>query len=321
MSFMTLQKIQATGNDFLVVDARHWDPQVLVALASALCNRHKGIGADGLLLLGLPFDVAGGVDGLEQAHCSMRLINADGRDAEMSGNGIRALASFALSLGLGIEGVLRVDTAAGRRVLDLEIDGKGVLAYATVDMGAVAFDAQGIPTNTDETRGITREIDGVNYIGDAAGMGNPHWVLLVDDPANARVVEHGPILELDERFPNRTNVEFIAVTPGETNAITMRVWERGVGETLSCGTGACAAAAVANRMGLVGDFVTVHVRGGDLFVELGPLQMDEASDALAASDAQSRSASTHSARQIRLGGAVSHVAEVTVNLDLLASQI
>ena len=301
MSLITLHKIEATGNDFLVVDARHWDPAVLVAQAAQLCDRSKGFGADGLLLLGLPLDVAGGDvgtdgdDGLEQAHCSMRLINADGSDAEMSGNGVRALGLFAVSIGLGTEGVLRVDTAAGRKVLDLEIDSEGVLVYATVDMGAVAFDSASIPTTAQDPRGLSAVIDGVSYSGDAAGMGNPHWVLLVEDPAKALVVEHGPILELDERFPNRTNVEFISLTPGESNAITMRVWERGVGETLSCGTGASAAAAVANRMGLVGDLVTVHVPGGDLLVEIRDGAEGQAG-----------------AKVIRLGGPVAHVAEITL---------
>ncbi|MBJ7514053.1 MAG: hypothetical protein JHC94_07010, partial [Acidimicrobiia bacterium] len=166
MSLITLQKIEATGNDFLVVDARHWDPAVLVSQASALCDRNKGFGADGLLLLGLPYELAGGVDGLEQAHCSMRLINADGSDAEMSGNGVRALGLFAVSIGLGTDGVLRVDTAAGRRVLDLEIDSEGVLIYATVDMGAVAFDAASIPTTAQDPRGLSAVIDGVSYSGD-----------------------------------------------------------------------------------------------------------------------------------------------------------
>jgi len=304
MSLITLQKIEATGNDFLVVDARHWDPEVLVTQAAQLCDRNKGFGADGLLLLGLPYELAAGADGLEQAHCSMRLINADGSDAEMSGNGVRALGLFAVSIGLGTDGVLRVDTAAGRRVLDLEIDSEGVLVYATVDMGAVAFDSESIPTTVQDPRGLSAVVDGVSYSGDAAGMGNPHWVLLVDDPAKALVVEHGPILELDERFPNRTNVEFIAVTPGESNAITMRVWERGVGETLSCGTGACAAAAVANRMGLVGDVVTVHVPGGDLLVEI----RDEREG-------------LDGAKLIRLGGPVAHVAEITLDSKDFASSL
>ena len=112
--------------------------------------------------------------------------------------------------------------------------------------------------------GITADFHGTHYEGDAAGMGNPHLVLFVDDPATARVTQHGPHLEHDDRFPRRTNVEFVRVTPGADDELDMRVWERGVGETLSCGTGACAVAAVAHRRGLVGERVVVHVPGGDL---------------------------------------------------------
>jgi diaminopimelate epimerase len=142
----------------------------------------------------------------------------------------------------------------------------------------------------DSPFGVEAEFHGTHYEGDAAGMGNPHLVLFVDDPATARVTQHGPHLEVDERFPKRTNVEFVRVTPGATDELDMRVWERGVGETLSCGTGACASAAVAHRRGLVGERVTVHVPGGDLTVELG--------------------------NTIRLGGPVVHVFDVDLDLEL-----
>jgi diaminopimelate epimerase len=262
---VTVHHLHATENTFLVVDVRGDDAlaAALAARATELCADPVVGPVDGLILLGAP---AAGSD----ADCTMRLVNADGTDAEMSGNGIRTLAHVAHGLGLGDGRRLAVDTAAGRRTLDLEVDDAGTLVAATVDMGAVIDDAAAIPTTADPTTGITAEVDGVTYAGDAVGMGNPHWVLVVEDPATARLAEHGPALEHDPRFPNRTNVEFIAPTPGEPDAITMRVWERGVGETRSCGTGACAAAAVAHRRGLVGARVTVHVPGGDLTVDLGP---------------------------------------------------
>ena len=153
-------------------------------------------------------------------------------------------------------------------------------------MGPVTFDPPSIPLDAPTPFDLDATFHGVTYDGDAAGMGNPHLVLFVDDPATARVTSHGPRLEHDERFPKRANVEFVAVTgPDE---LTMRVWERGVGETLSCGTGACAAAAVAHRRGLVGDAVTVKVAGGDLAVELGDT--------------------------VRLGGPVVHVFDVELEL-------
>jgi diaminopimelate epimerase len=219
----------------------------------------------------------------------MTLFNADGGIAEMSGNGIRALAWVAVRDGYGRDGRLVVDTGGGRRVIDLEIDpASGELVYATVDMGPVTFDPARIPVALEASEHITAEFHGVEYEGDAAGMGNPHLVLFVDDPAVARVTQHGPRLEHDERFPARANVHFVRPTPGSIDELDMRVWERGVGETLSCGTGACASAAVAHRRGLVGERVTVHVPGGDLTVELGDT--------------------------IRLGGPVVHVFDTTIEL-------
>jgi diaminopimelate epimerase len=286
---LELSKLHATGNDFLVCDAagtiEGWFGDASGEVAR-LCNRHTGVGADGLIFLNR------GTDG---ADCSMILHNADGLRAEMSGNGIRCLAWLAHRKGLGDGKRLVVDTDAGRREIELDIDPlTDELRAATVDMGPVTFDPAAIPLDAPSAFDLEAVFHGTHYVGDAAGMGNPHLVLLVDDPQTARVTQHGPRLEHDERFPKRTNVEFIAATSGESGAIDMRVWERGVGETLSCGTGACAAAAVANRRGLVGERVVVHVPGGDLLVELGDT--------------------------IRLGGPVTHVFDTTVDLDDFKAQ-
>jgi diaminopimelate epimerase len=270
-----LSKLHATGNDFLVTD----DP-VTPSQAIALCDRNRGVGADGLLALGTG---SGGAD------CTMTLFNADGSLAEMSGNGIRCLAWFAHRRHLGDGRRLVVDTGGGRRAVDLVVDrAKGEVVAATVDMGPVTFEPAAIPFDGADPFELEVEFHGTTYRGDAAGMGNPHLVLLVEDPSSARVTQHGPRLEHDVRFPHRTNVEFVAPTPGETDALTVRTWERGVGETLSCGTGACASAAVAHRRGLVGTRVTVHERGGDLAVELG--------------------------ETIRLGGPVVHVFDVELEI-------
>jgi diaminopimelate epimerase len=278
-----LAKLHATGNDFLVwIVPDRPDPAWDGAVAAALCHRSTGVGADGLVVLG---------PGADGADATMTLFNADGGVAEMSGNGIRCLAWVARRAGLGTAERLVVDTGAGRRVLDLGLDADGAVVEATCDMGPVTFDPHAIPIVASSPFGLRAEFHGVEYEGDAAGMGNPHLVLFVDDPAAARVTQHGPRLERDARFPRRTNVEFVAVTPGEPDALTMRVWERGVGETLSCGTGACAAAAAAHRRGLVGARVVVHVPGGDLVVDLGDT--------------------------VRLGGPVVHVFDVTVDLDAL----
>ncbi len=269
-----LAKLHATGNDFLVVDA----PGPAPAAVPGLCDRHRGIGADGLLVLGPARD---------GADCTMTLYNADGRPAEMSGNGIRCLAWVAVAHGLGTDDTLVVDTAAGRRFVALERGASGQLERATVDMGAVTFEPAAIPFTGPTALDLDVKYHGVTYHGDAAGIGNPHLVLLVDDVDATRVTQHGPHLEHDPRFPAGTNVEFVA--PEGREELRMRVWERGVGETLSCGTGACTAAAVAHRRGLVDEHVTVHVPGGDLEVTLG--------------------------RSVRLGGPVTHVFDVDVPAD------
>jgi diaminopimelate epimerase len=276
VSDLVLSKLHATGNDFLVhlaLDASK--PELDASAAAALCDRHKGIGADGLIT------VTAGRDG---ADCTMTLRNADGGLAEMSGNGARCLAWVAVSAGLGRGGTLVVDTGGGRREITVERDPRGEVVAAEVDMGAITFVPNEIPVDAPSAFDLDVAVDGVSYRGDAAGIGNPHLVLLVDDPATVPVTVHGPRIEHDPRFPRRVNVEFVAVTGSDR--LRMRVWERGAGETLSCGTGACASVAVASRRGLVGEKVQVDVLGGMLAVTLGPT--------------------------VRLGGPVVHVFDVTV---------
>jgi len=255
---LRLSKLHGAGNDFLVTvvaAGRGLD----AGIAVRLCDRHRGIGADGLVGL-LP--------GRDGADCTMELRNADGSLAEMSGNGIGCLSWAAVREGIGDGKRLVVDTGGGRREVELDVDeATGELVGATVDMGPVTFDPVDIPLDAKSALDLEVTFHGVTYHGDAAGMGNPHLVLLVDDPETTRVTQHGPHLETDARFPHRTNVEFVAVAGRDE--LTMRVWERGVGETLSCGTGVCASAAVAHRRGLVGERVTVRVPGGVHEVDLG----------------------------------------------------
>jgi len=275
MSAMHLSKLHATGNDFLVrlaLDGASVDLDGRTV--AALCDRNRGIGADGLITV---------TPGSDDADFTMTLVNADGGLAEMSGNGIRCLAWVVAEAGLAAHEVITVDTGAGRRAVRLLRDGDAVVA-AEVDMGAVTFDPAQIPVDAPSPFDLEASVDGLTYRGDAAGMGNPHLVLFVPDPSVARVTDHGPVLEHDPRFPRRTNVEFVAVTG--TDRLRMRVWERGAGETQSCGTGACAAAAVAHRRGLVGEQVQVDVLGGTLAVLLG--------------------------EHVRLGGPVVHVFDVVL---------
>lgn len=268
-----LSKLHGTGNDFLVttaaLDARD---------AVALCDRFTGIGADGLLLLG---------PGRDGADATMTLYNADGSIAEMSGNGIRCLAWLARREGLGTADRLVVDTGGGRRTVDLQLDASGAVADATCDMGAVTFTPSEIPIALDRSTELPVDLDGVAVDADAAGMGNPHLVVFVEDPGLVEVTRHGSRLEVEDRFPNRMNVEFVRVE--DRTHVRMRVWERGVGETQSCGTGACAVVAVAHRRDLIDAKVSVAVPGGVLRVEVG--------------------------ETIRLGGPVAHVFDLTIDVD------
>lgn len=285
MSALRLSKLHATGNDFLVLLALEGEQVPLDAVVvSALCDRHRGVGADGLITVG---------PGADGADCTMTLRNADGGMAEMSGNGVRCLAHAAARAGLGERGTLVVDTAAGRRTVGLALDTSGEVVAAEVDMGPVTFDPARIPLDAASAYGLEAVADGVVYQGDAAGMGNPHLVLFVGDPQDVPVEQHGAILERDPRFPRRTNVEF--VTPMSDTDLRLRVWERGVGETLSCGTGACAGAAVAHRRGLVGPRTTVHVPGGVLTVAIGETVM--------------------------LGGPVTHIFDVEIDRERLLGSL
>jgi diaminopimelate epimerase len=287
VSRLRLAKLHATGNDFLVLadlDVRYGPAgasRLAAGLRAALCDRRRGVGADGLIRL-LP-----GTDG---ADCAMELTNADGGLAETSGNGLRCLAHVAARLGLGNGDGLVVDTAAGRReIMLMRRLGDGEVTGAEVDMGPVTFTPAEIPLDAPDPFDLEAVADGVRYRGDAAGTGNPHFVVLVDDPDAVPLERHGPILETDPRFPRRTNVEMVTPVAG---GLRMRVWERGVGETASCGSGACAAAAVAYRRGLVPARGLVRVRGGELVVDVGAT--------------------------VRLGGPVAHVFDVEIDLDRLA---
>lgn len=244
---MRLSKLHATGNDFLVRVADSPDDHLDRLTVAALCDRHRGVGADGLITIG-----AGGAD----HDCSMLLQNADGGVAEMSGNGIRCLAYVAAREGRARSDVLRVATGSGRRDVFLERDDTGTIAAAEVDMGPASF-----------ADPVTIDLDGVEYLAEVVDMGNPHLVFVVADPEAVDVARHGARLEHHPAFPHRTNVEFGAARDRASAA--MRVWERGVGETMSCGTGVCATAATLHRRGLLDADLSMHVRGGVLRVHVG----------------------------------------------------
>jgi diaminopimelate epimerase len=260
-----LVKLHATGNDFVVAldlgdPAATGSPDADAALARALCDRHRGIGADGFIRI-LP--------GSEGADLSMVLRNADGSEAEISGNGVRCLAWVAVTHRL-VPDTFTLATGGGVRTVTVGRADDGSVAWARVDMGRPTVDPGQVPVLAESTRGVVAEVDGVRYEGDAVGMGNPHLVLHLATEAELDAVpleRHGPVLEHDARFPRRTNVHFTTVTG--TDRLRLRIWERGAGATLSCGSGACAAAVSAGARGLVGTRVAVDVPGGALVVDVG----------------------------------------------------
>lgn len=245
---MKFTKVDATGNDFLVRLVADRVEPLPVPVVVALCDRIAGIGADGVITVG---------PGTDGADCTMLLQNADGGIAEISGNGARAVALVAASAGLGTADTLVVDAGSGRRPIRLERDGAGAVTAAEVDMGPVTIGT------TDLDIGVAGEI----HRGDVVSVGNPHFVCFVLDPDAIDLATVGPGIEHAPEFPGRTNVHFVRVD--DERRLTMRIWERGAGPTLSCGSGACAAAAAARARGLVGERVTVRVPGGELVVTLG----------------------------------------------------
>lgn len=258
------QKIQFTkmhglGNDFVVVDAiRQRFDVPLAPLAEAVCDRHFGIGADGLILV-LPSD---------HSDLRMRIFNADGSEPQMCGNGIRCFAKFAYEEGLIQQEIVSVETLAGVMVISMTIT-DGEVDAVEVDMGAPRLRRAEIPMlGGDPAATVLREpmsVDGQVFEVTAVSMGNPHAVVFVPDTEAIPIHIVGPKCENHPWFPERTNTEFVQiVNPKE---VIMRVWERGSGETMACGTGACAVVVAGILNGYLSERVTVRLPGGELFIE------------------------------------------------------
>lgn len=241
-------KMHGIGNDFIILDGfRHpiADPQ---ALARRLCARRFGVGADGLILA-LPSD---------RADARMRIFNGDGSEPEMCGNGIRCLGRFLADEGLCRKNPMTIETGAG--ILTLALEG-GSAPRVTVDMGAPRFAPEEIPVAADSNQ-IALEAGGRKLDFFCVSMGNPHAVTFDLYPEDAEFLRLGALLERHPAFPRRTNVEFCRMSPD--GGIDVRVWERGDGPTLACGTGACAALAAAVSMGLCSRQAAVRLPGGVL---------------------------------------------------------
>ena len=251
--------MQGTGNDFLFVEARGADERDWRALSQAMCERHYGAGADGLIVV-LPS---------ERADVRMRLFNADGSEAEVSGNGVRCLVKYAIERGLAKPRDGRVTIEAVHGVLEAEasMDGEAVTAVR-LSMGPPRFAPNEVPVAAEMEPVIDfpLEIDGKRLPVTCVSMGNPHAVLFVEDPVESYPLEAlGPKVERHPAFPERVNFGVAHVSAPDR--MEVRVWERGVGETLACGSGCCAAMVAARLHDLVGDRVEIEQPGGALTVE------------------------------------------------------
>ena len=250
---LTFTKMHGLGNDFVVIDAVTQPVQITSEMVSKLADRHFGIGFDQLLVVSPP--------GSPEVDFRYRIFNADGSEVEQCGNGARCFARFVRDKRLTNKRHIVVETMSG--IIELRIDERGEVA---VDMGAPVFEPARIPLQADAQQDpYLFEVAGETLSLGCVSMGNPHGVLLVDDVDTAPVERLGPLLEKHPNFPKRANIGFMQVV--DRRSVRLRVFERGSGETLACGTGACAAAVIALRRGLVDSPVNVRLPGGSLRIE------------------------------------------------------
>lgn len=253
---MKFTKMQGLGNDYVYVNCFEEKIENPPAVARYVSDRHFGIGSDGLIM----------INPSEVADFEMEMYNADGSRGEMCGNGIRCVAKYVYDYGLTDKTQISVETLGGIKYLDLTVeDGKVVLVK--VDMGKPELKSDLIPIISENEKVIDEpiEVDGQVYHMTGVSMGNPHTVIYVDDVKNLDLEKIGPKFENHKRFPKRINTEFVHCI--DRNTVEMRVWERGSGETLACGTGACAVAVASILNNLTDTRVTVKLLGGDLQIE------------------------------------------------------
>ena len=253
---MKFTKMQGLGNDYVYVNCFKETIENPPEMAKKVSNRNFGIGSDGLIMIN-PSDVA---------DFEMEMYNADGSRSERCGNGIRCVGKYVYDYGLTEKEHISVETLAGIKYLDLTVE-DGKVKLVKVDMGSPELVPENIPIVADGNRVIDEPINvnGTEYRMTGVSMGNPHAVVYVEDVKGLDIETIGPAFENHERFPNRVNTEFVKVL--DRNTVEMRVWERGSGETMACGTGACAVAVACILNGFTEDKVTVKLLGGDLQIE------------------------------------------------------
>ena len=252
---MKFTKMQGCGNDYVYVNCFEENVENPSELAKIISDRHFGVGSDGLILI-MPS---------ETADCRMRMFNWDGSESEMCGNGVRCVGKYAHDRGIVNKDTITVETLAGIKILKLKLNEKNQTTSLTVDMGEPVLKASDIPVVSEENpvKNLTLKAFGKEFVFTCVSMGNPHAVTFIDDVDNFDIEKYGSVFETDEHFPKRANIEFVQVI--DKKHLKMRVWERGTGETLACGTGTCATvvAAVLNEKSEEND-VDVKLLGGNL---------------------------------------------------------
>lgn len=250
---MNFTKMHGIGNDYIYINGFSEDVKNPEELAVAMSDRHTGIGGDGIVLI-LPSKIA---------DFKMRMFNADGSEAEMCGNAIRCVGKYVYDKHLTDKKILSIETLAGIKVLDMIVEGDTV-ELVTVDMGEPILTPELIPVvaEGEPVKGLTITVEDKEFDFTCVSMGNPHAITFVEDTASFEVEKYGKVVEVHPLFPKKVNVEFAKII--NRKEIDMRVWERGSGETMACGTGACATLVACALNGLTDREATLHLLGGDL---------------------------------------------------------
>lgn len=253
---MKFTKMQGLGNDYIYVDCTSKTLDNPSEVAKRVSDRHFGIGSDGLVLI-LPS---------QNADFRMRMFNSDGSESEMCGNAIRCVGKYVYDNGLTSKKTIDIETLAGIKVLTLTIE-EGKVVLVRVDMGEPILIPKDVPVASDKDRFISEPIviDGYEFKVTAVSMGNPHAVSYIDSVADFPLTKIGPEMETHKLFPRKVNAEFVEIVDRTT--LKMRVWERGAGETLACGTGACAVLVSSVLNDISERAATIKLLGGDLYIE------------------------------------------------------
>jgi diaminopimelate epimerase len=253
---MHFTKYHALGNDYIVLTPSDLSAELTTEQVRRICHRNYGVGSDGILLGPLPTD---------EAAFALRIFNPDGSEAEKSGNGLRIFARYLYDRRIVREAPFTVATRGG--VVRAQVGQAG--RTVTVEMGRVSFDSRAIPVEGPPREVLyeTLSLEGQTFVYCAATIGNPHCVVTNREPSPEEAKRWGPLIEVEARFPNRTNVQFIKVL--DRAGIRIEIWERGAGYTLASGSSSCAAAAVARRLGLCDRQINVHMPGGVIEIDIG----------------------------------------------------